>query len=98
MSCILSAIKDMQANEVRIRELTILAEQLKEEHYSEYEMIQEMIEKLTRRWVSLNQMAESRKEQLDSATEIQKFHRLALVPWYCEESCKLDLYPITSAP
>lgn len=36
--------KDMSANEVRIKELTVLAERLKEEHYTEYEMIQEMIE------------------------------------------------------
>lgn len=36
--------KDMAANEVRIKELTVLAERLKEEHYTEYEMIQEMIE------------------------------------------------------
>lgn len=34
----------MISKEVRIRELTILAEKLKVEHYSEYEMIREMIE------------------------------------------------------
>lgn len=34
----------MISKEVRIRELTILAEKLKVEHYSEYEMIYEMIE------------------------------------------------------
>ena len=34
----------MISKEVRIRELTILAEILKVEHYSEYEMIREMIE------------------------------------------------------
>ena len=32
------------AKEVRIRELTLLAEKLKVEHYTEYEMIREMIE------------------------------------------------------
>lgn len=32
------------AKEVRIRELTLLAEKLKVEHYAEYEMIREMIE------------------------------------------------------
>ena len=36
--------QDMITKEVRIRELTILTEKLKEEHYSEYQMIQEMIE------------------------------------------------------
>ena len=34
----------MISKEVRIRELTLLAEKLKVEHYSEYEMIREMIE------------------------------------------------------
>jgi len=34
----------MMAKEVRIRELTLLAEKLKVEHYTEYEMIREMIE------------------------------------------------------
>lgn len=32
------------AKEVRIKELTLLAEKLKVEHYTEYEMIREMIE------------------------------------------------------
>lgn len=36
--------QDMMAKEVRIRELTLLAEKLKVEHYTEYEMIREMIE------------------------------------------------------
>ena len=67
--------KDLTANEVRIRELTVLAERLKEEHYTEYEMIQEMIEKLTQKWKDLNHMAEQRKENLDSAQDIQRFHR-----------------------
>lgn len=34
----------MMAKEVRIKELTLLAEKLKVEHYTEYEMIREMIE------------------------------------------------------
>ena len=34
----------MISKEVRIRELTLLAEKLKIEHYREYEMIREMIE------------------------------------------------------
>lgn len=40
----------MISKEVRIRELTILAEQLKVEHYSEYEMIREMIEVRPANW------------------------------------------------
>ena len=36
--------QDMITKEVRIRELTLLAEKLKVEHYQEYEMIREMIE------------------------------------------------------
>ena len=36
--------QDMMAKEVRIKELTLLAEKLKVEHYTEYEMIREMIE------------------------------------------------------
>jgi len=34
----------MLSKEVRIRELTLHAEKLKVEHYTEYEMIREMIE------------------------------------------------------
>ena len=37
-------IQDMISKEVRIRELTLHAEKLKVEHYTEYEMIREMIE------------------------------------------------------
>ena len=40
----------MISKEVRIRELTILAEKLKVEHYSEYEMIREMIEVRPANW------------------------------------------------
>lgn len=40
----------MISKEVRIRELTILAEKLKVEHYSEYEMIHEMIEVRSADW------------------------------------------------
>ncbi|XP_048586984.1 spectrin alpha chain, non-erythrocytic 1 isoform X2 [Nematostella vectensis] len=84
--------KDMSANEVRIKELTILAERLKEEHYTEYEMIQEMIEKLTQKWTDLNQMAEQRKDNLDSAQEIQKFHRDAddTKAWISEKDTALS--------
>lgn len=41
---VLPVTQDMMAKEVRIRELTLLAEKLKVEHYTEYEMIREMIE------------------------------------------------------
>ncbi|KXJ20343.1 Spectrin alpha chain, non-erythrocytic 1 [Exaiptasia diaphana] len=84
--------KDLTANEVRIKELTVLAERLKEEHYTEYEMIQEMIEKLTQKWKDLNHMAEQRKDNLDSAQEIQKFHRDAddTKAWISEKDTALS--------
>ncbi|CAH3114647.1 unnamed protein product [Porites lobata] len=84
--------KDMISKEVRIRELTILAEKLKVEHYSEYEMIREMIERLNQKWKNLVVMSEQRKENLDNAQEIQRFHRDAddTKAWISEKDTALS--------
>ena len=65
----------MRTIETRIRELTIISEKLKVEHRREYEMIQEIIKRLTERWEELQQLSEKRQQALESAQEIQKFHR-----------------------
>ena len=67
--------QDMRTIEVRIKELTIISEKLKVEHRREYEMIQEIIKRLTERWGELQQLSEKRQQALESAQEIQKFHR-----------------------
>lgn len=84
--------KDMISKEVRIRELTLLAEKLKVEHYTEYEMIREMIERLNQKWTNLKIMSEQRKENLDNAQEIQKFHRDAddTKAWISEKDTALS--------
>lgn len=84
--------KDMISKEVRIRELTLLAEKLKIEHYREYEMIREMIERLNQKWTNLKTMSEQRKENLDNAQEIQKFHRDAddTKAWISEKDTALS--------
>ncbi|XP_074621265.1 spectrin alpha chain, non-erythrocytic 1-like [Acropora palmata] len=84
--------KDMISKEVRIRELTLHAEKLKVERYTEYEMIHEMIERLEQKWANLVAMSEQRKENLDNAQEIQKFHRDAddTKAWISEKDTALS--------
>ena len=65
----------MRAIETRIRELTIISEKLKVEHRREYEIIQETIKRLTERLEELQKLSEKRQQALESAQEIQKFHR-----------------------
>lgn len=65
----------MRAIETRIKELTVISEKLKVEHRREYEMIQEIIKRLTERWEELQRLSEKRQQALESAQEIQKFHR-----------------------
>ncbi|XP_057290447.1 spectrin alpha chain, non-erythrocytic 1-like isoform X2 [Hydractinia symbiolongicarpus] len=67
--------KDMISQEARIRELQALCEQLKEEKSSEYEKVQEILTRVTHRWEEMNEAAQKRKEALENAAEIQKFHR-----------------------
>ena len=47
------------------------------------------IQRLTQKWFSLKQMAEQRKDNLDSAQDIQRFHRLVMC-------CSLEVYMIRS--
>lgn len=68
-------LKDMRIIETRIRELTAISEKLKTDHRREYEMIQEIIKRLTEKWEELQRLSEERRLALESAQEIQKFHR-----------------------
>lgn len=65
----------MRIIETRIRELTAISEKLKTDHRREYEMIQEIIKRLTEKWEELQRLSEERRLALESAQEIQKFHR-----------------------
>ena len=73
----------MRTIETRIKELTIISEKLKVEHRREYEMIQEIIKRLTERWEELQQLSEKRQQALESAQEIQKFHRYGCFYEFC---------------
>ena len=64
--------KDMLTIETRIRDLTVISEKLKVEHRREYEMIQEIIKRLTEKWEELQRLSEKRQQSLESAQEIQK--------------------------
>lgn len=75
LTIIIIYFQDMRTIETRIKELTIISEKLKVEHRREYEMIQEIIKRLTERWEELQQLSEKRQQALESAQEIQKFHR-----------------------
>lgn len=67
---------DMKANEIRLQEMNQIATALINVGQTETAVkIRQQIDDLNQRWKALEQKAEQRSQQLDSAHEVQRFHR-----------------------
>ncbi|CAD5229447.1 unnamed protein product [Bursaphelenchus okinawaensis] len=67
---------DMKANESRLNEMNQIATALINVGQTETAVkIRQQIDDLNQRWKALEQKAEQREQQLDSAHEVQRFHR-----------------------
>ena len=68
-------LKDLEANRVRIAEITQLAKKLLAEHHPDYQLIEARQEAVNQSWSDLTTLAKRREEKLSGAREIQKFNR-----------------------
>uniref|UniRef100_A0A2K6TRD9 Spectrin alpha chain, non-erythrocytic 1 n=1 Tax=Saimiri boliviensis boliviensis TaxID=39432 RepID=A0A2K6TRD9_SAIBB len=71
------ALKDLKANESRLKDINKVAEDLESEGLmaEEVQAVQQQVGELNERWRSLQQLAEERSQLLGSAHEVQRFHR-----------------------
>lgn len=68
-------MKDLEANEARVAELSKLAKKLLMEGHPESELIESRQETVEQNWEDLTTLANEREEKLAGAHEIQKFNR-----------------------
>lgn len=68
-------MKDLEANEARVAELSMLAKKLLMERHPESELIESRQEAVEQNWEDLTTLANEREEKLAGAHEIQKFNR-----------------------
>ena len=68
-------MKDLEANEARVAELSKLAKKLLIEKHPESEMIESRQEAVEQNWEDLTALANERGARLAGAHEIQKFNR-----------------------
>uniref|UniRef100_A0A1I8B6Y0 Spectrin alpha chain n=1 Tax=Meloidogyne hapla TaxID=6305 RepID=A0A1I8B6Y0_MELHA len=67
---------DLKANEVRLQEMNQIATRLSQTGQTETAVrIRQQIDDLNARWKALEQKAEQRGQQLESAHEVQRFHK-----------------------
>ncbi|KAL3092945.1 hypothetical protein niasHS_004972 [Heterodera schachtii] len=67
---------DLKANEVRLQEMNQIATRLSQMGQTETAVrIRQQIDDLNARWKALEQKAEERGQQLESAHEVQRFHK-----------------------
>lgn len=71
-------MKDLEANEVRVAELSQLAKKLVREGHPDSELIESRQEAVEQNWDDLTTLASEREEKLVGAHEIQKFNRYVL--------------------
>lgn len=69
-------MKDLEANEARVGELSKLAKKLLRENHPDSELIEVRQEAVKQNWEDLTSVAKEREEKLAGAHEIQKFNRL----------------------
>ncbi|PAV55545.1 hypothetical protein WR25_20353 [Diploscapter pachys] len=68
--------EDLKANEIRLKEMNNIATALTSVGQTETAVrIRQQIEDLNQRWRTLEEQTEQREQQLDSAHEVQRFHR-----------------------
>ena len=72
-------MKDLEANEVRVAELSKLAKKLLKERHPDSELISSRQESVKQNWEDLTAVAKDREEKLAGAHEIQKFNRLVTI-------------------
>lgn len=75
MTCIIFALKDLQASESRVTEVNTQAEKLQRERHPDIELIRSRQEALNQSWKDLTTIAKYREQRLAGAHEIQKFNR-----------------------
>lgn len=68
-------MKDLEANEARVAELSKLAKKLLREGHPDSELIEGRQESAEQKWEDLTYLAKDREEKLAGAHEIQKFNR-----------------------
>lgn len=68
-------MKDIEANETRVADLSKLAKKLLRERHPDSELIEARQEAVEQNWEELTSVAKEREEKLAGAHEIQKFNR-----------------------